>query len=75
MEKHRLVVDDFALPAAVIVSGTDVVAIYVIIVIYFLPVCKLRIERTVVAVADKALTRFKVAVMLRISHILYRVVF
>ena len=62
VEEHRHIVDDFALPVAKVVRGTDLVACHVIVVVLLAPVCVLTIEQTVGAAADAADNRVKVAV-------------
>ena len=72
VEEHWHVVDDFALPVAEVVCGTDVVAGYVVRVVHLEPVGVLAIERAVGPAADAANGRFEVAVTLRLRQISHR---
>ena len=72
MGNHRHVVDDFALPGADIVRGPNVVVFHDIVVLDLPPIGVQRNERTVGAVANAALGRFKVATSLRLLQIVHR---
>ena len=74
VEKHRHVVDDFALPVANVVCGTIIVISYVVVVVHLAPIGVLAFERAVGAAADAADGRFKVAVTLLIRQVSHRLV-
>ena len=72
LENQWNVVDEFLLPVADIVCGINVVVNHVIVLVDCASVGVLRIERTVGAVADAALGRFKVAATLRLPQVVHR---
>ena len=74
VEKHRYVVDDFALFIAKIVRSNYVVTNHMIVVVDLLPVGVLRIKRTIGAVPDATLNCFNKAATLRLCQVFYRFV-
>ena len=58
VEEHRHVEDDFAMPVAKVMRGTDIVACHLVVVVHLAPVGVLAIGWTVGAAADAAYGRF-----------------
>ena len=72
VKEHRHVVDDFTLPVAEVVRGTDIVSGHVVVVVYLAPVGVLTIEWTIGAATDAADGRFEVSVTLCLRQVSHR---